>query len=82
MEQEEPAPAETVAGLGGYIDFHQHIMPPGYAEWLDERVEVKFPQPRWSIEEALAAMAAMEVQGGYLSLSAPGMHFGDDRESA
>lgn len=79
---EAPAEPGAIARLGGYIDFHQHIMPPGYAEWIESRIGQTFPQPAWSIEAALAAMDEMEVQGAYLSLSAPGAHFGDDREAA
>ncbi len=70
-----------MARLGGYIDFHHHIMPPGYSDWLDRHVGVSFPQPEWSLEGALAAMDEMEVQGAYLSLSSPGVHFGDDRDA-
>ena len=76
-----PAEPGAVARLGGYIDFHQHIMPPGYAQWIESRVGVTFPQPAWSVEAALAAMDEMEVQGAYLSLSAPGAYFGDAQEA-
>ena len=70
----------------GRIDFHQHIMPPGYADWLEERVKdspfkITFPQPQWSPESAIAANDALGNQGSYVSVSSPGIQFGNIKQS-
>lgn len=65
----------------GRIDFHQHIMPPGYGAWLDAQGKQTFPPPQWSLEGAIAMNDAMGNQGGYLSVSAPGVQFGNIKES-
>lgn len=65
----------------GRIDFHQHIMPPGYADWLDQRITVTYPQPKWTPEAAIAANDALGNQGSYMSVSSPGIQFGNTKES-
>ena len=65
----------------GRIDFHQHIMPPGYAEWAMSRAKPTFPPPKWSMEAAISANDALGNQGAYLSLSSPGVQFGDNVEA-
>jgi predicted TIM-barrel fold metal-dependent hydrolase len=65
------------------IDTHQHVVPPRYAEWLRGKgiqpggVAV----PDWSEDIALKFMDGHGIQTGILSLSTPGVHFGDDREA-
>lgn len=65
------------------IDTHQHVVPPRYEEWLKEKgirpggVDV----PDWSESAALEFMDGHGIQTGILSLSTPGVHFGDDREA-
>lgn len=65
------------------IDTHHHIVPPGYARVLTDRglrpggVAV----PKWSVDRALRVMDALSVRTSILSISTPGVHFGDDREA-
>ncbi len=65
------------------IDTHQHIVPPDYAAWL-RRMGVAaggLPIPDWSREDAVAMMDEHGVRTGILSVSTPGVHFGDDTEA-
>ncbi|MEU0883386.1 amidohydrolase family protein [Lentzea sp. NPDC005914] len=65
------------------IDTHQHVVPPRYAEWLREKgirpggVDV----PDWSESAALEFMDGHGIQTGILSLSTPGVYFGDVAEA-
>lgn len=65
------------------IDTHQHIIPPGYAGWMRKKgirpggIEL----PPWSERSALKFMDKHGVQTGILSLSMPGVHFGDTAEA-
>ncbi|MEC5191453.1 MULTISPECIES: amidohydrolase family protein [unclassified Arthrobacter] len=65
------------------IDTHQHIVPPGYARWMHEMgirpggVDL----PPWSERLALKFMDKHGVQTGILSLSTPGVYFGDAAET-
>ncbi len=58
------------------IDTHQHIVPPGYREWLEsEGVDAGgMAPPRWSIEAALASMDELRTATAIVSLSTPGVH--------
>lgn len=66
------------------IDTHQHLVPPDYARWLRDKgirpggIDV----PDWSESAALEFMDAHGIRTGILSLSTPGVHFGDDSEAA
>ncbi|MGW6929388.1 amidohydrolase family protein [Lentzea sp. NPDC054927] len=65
------------------IDTHQHLVPPRYAEWLKEKgirpggVDV----PDWSEAAAIEFMDGHGIQTGILSLSTPGVYFGDVDEA-
>jgi predicted TIM-barrel fold metal-dependent hydrolase len=65
------------------IDTHQHIVPARYAEWMHDKgirpggVDV----PSWSPSAALKFMDGHDIQTGILSLSAPGVYFGDVPEA-
>jgi 6-methylsalicylate decarboxylase len=64
------------------IDTHQHIVPPFYARWLDQKGVTAggLPIPKWSVEDALDLMEAAAVSAGILSVSTPGVHLGNDEE--
>jgi predicted TIM-barrel fold metal-dependent hydrolase len=64
------------------IDVHQHLLPPAYRELLDRRglSAGGWPMPAWDPQSALAMMDRRSIATGVLSLSAPGVHFGDDAE--
>ncbi|MFJ7218864.1 amidohydrolase family protein [Amycolatopsis sp. NPDC098790] len=65
------------------IDTHQHIVPPRYAEWLHDKglrpggVDL----PEWSAAAAVKFMDGHGIRTGVLSLSTPGVWFGDGPEA-
>jgi len=64
------------------IDVHQHIVPPFYADLLQQRsMNGGWAVPSWSTDAALAMMDDQEIEIGILSLSAPGANVGDDPEA-
>ena len=65
------------------IDTHTHVVPPDYGAWLRRRgVEAGgLPIPQWSVDVALAVMEERKVRTSIVSVSTPGVHFGDDREA-
>ncbi|MCF8590046.1 amidohydrolase [Gordonia sp. HY285] len=65
------------------IDVHQHLLPPLYRRVLDERglTSGGWPTPAWDPRGAIAAMDHREITTGVLSVSAPGVHFGDDDDA-
>jgi len=65
------------------IDVHHHIVPPAYAEILrTQGLDAGgMPLPHWTVDSTLALMEARGIATGMLSLSAPGVHFGNDAEA-
>lgn len=65
------------------IDTHHHVVPPTYAKLLTDRgltpggVDV----PEWSPELALKLMKKVDVSTAILSLSTPGVWFGEAKEA-
>jgi hypothetical protein len=66
------------------IDVHQHILPQSYLAALDRRGVgmAGLAPPAWSENLALSAMDRCEVETGIVSISVPGVHFGDDAAQA
>jgi hypothetical protein len=66
---------------GNAIDVHAHFVPPGYAEACAAGGEASpdgVPQmPDWSAEAALELMDTVGVRIAFLSISSPGVYFGD-----
>ncbi|GJF30567.1 amidohydrolase [Kitasatospora sp. NE20-6] len=62
----------------GRIDVHQHMMPPVWAEAVVDAPNGPPFVPAWSEEDALRAMDAVGTRKGILSVTAPGVHLGDD----
>ncbi|MGK8557294.1 amidohydrolase family protein [Nocardia gipuzkoensis] len=64
------------------IDVHCHYIPDFYREALiangHSRPDGIWGIPEWSEAGALAAMDTIGVAKAYLSISSPGVHFGDD----
>ncbi|MGW8380647.1 amidohydrolase family protein [Streptomyces sp. ODS28] len=62
------------------IDVHQHVVPPVWARTLAERGldSGGWAIPEWSPESALAMMDRQGIAAGVLSVTAPGVHLGED----
>ena len=69
--------------MAGRIDVHQHLLPPRYREALEaaEQTAGGWPTPQWDVEAAIAMMDEVGIETGVLSISAPGVHFGDDAQA-
>ena len=67
------------------IDVHAHFVPDFYRDALVAAGQAKpdgFPTiPAWTPEGALALMDQLGVETAILSISSPGVHFGDDARS-
>ncbi|OXM75325.1 hypothetical protein CF166_00520 [Amycolatopsis sp. KNN50.9b] len=65
------------------IDTHRRLVPPRYADWMHEKgirpggVDL----PSWSESPALKFRDGHDIQTGILSLSTPGVWFGDDGQA-
>lgn len=64
------------------IDVHQHFLPPFYRQALQD-ANISPPDgmaatPEWSEAEALDALDKLGIATAMLSISSPGVHFGDD----
>ncbi|MGH7924941.1 MAG: amidohydrolase family protein [Candidatus Binatus sp.] len=63
------------------IDVHFHYLSPEYREKMVDAVGGSpdgFDAPHWSAEAALAMMDRVGIATGMLSISSPGVHFGND----
>ncbi len=71
-----------MTGHRGLIDVHAHFVPDAYRHELVEAGHSQpdgFPLiPAWSAEEHVAALDRLGVRTALLSISSPGVHFGDD----
>ena len=66
------------------IDVHFHYLSPEYREKMIDAVggwADGFPAPQWSVEATLAMMDRMNIATGMLSVSSPGVHFGNDKNA-
>jgi 6-methylsalicylate decarboxylase len=79
----DPAPVPAAAPAPNQrIDVHAHFVPDFYRQAAMAAGEAK-PSgmsgwPSWEVSAALAAMDRLEIAAALLSISAPGVHFGDD----
>ncbi|HLX37548.1 MAG TPA: amidohydrolase family protein [Candidatus Binataceae bacterium] len=66
----------------GRIDVHSHYLPPGYAEQATAALgEIPDGMPRmpdWDAASTIAVMDRCGIATAMLSVSSPGVHFGDD----
>ncbi len=66
------------------IDVHFHYLSPTYREQMIDAVGGSpdgFAAPQWSVETTLAMMDRMNIATGMLSVSSPGVHFGNDAKA-
>jgi len=66
----------------GRVDVHSHYLPPGYADTATAALGAipdGMPRmPEWDAESTLAVMDRRGIGTAMLSVSSPGVHFGDD----
>ncbi len=71
--------------MSNTIDVHAHYLPHSYRDALLAAGHDKpdgFPQlPDWSVEEHVAAMDRLGIATSLLSISSPGVYFGDARSA-
>ena len=62
------------------IDLHQHVIPDFYWEASNEDGNLAggINPPRWTLDGAIAYLDEAEIDVAVPSISAPGVHFGDD----
>lgn len=64
----------------GRIDVHHHVIPPAFMEVMERKGLSQVAGaslPMWTVEQSLAVMDANSIQTAILSLSAPGVFFGE-----
>jgi 6-methylsalicylate decarboxylase len=64
----------------GRIDVHHHVIPPAFVQEMQRRgiTEVaSTPLPLWTPEKSIDVMDSNGIQTALMSLSAPGVYFGD-----
>jgi 6-methylsalicylate decarboxylase len=59
------------------IDAHVHLLPDEYRAALDRRGLMSFPLPPWSVDATYALMERHAIDAAVMSLSPPGVFFGD-----
>jgi 6-methylsalicylate decarboxylase len=66
------------------IDVHFHYLSPEYREKMMDAIggwPDGFAAPQWSAEATLAMMDRLNIATGMLSVSSPGVHFGNDAKA-
>jgi 6-methylsalicylate decarboxylase len=66
----------------GWIDVHHHLIPDLYAATIDDKgfgSVAGVERPAWSPEISLGVMDRNGIELAITSISAPGVHFGDDK---
>ncbi len=61
----------------GRIDVHHHLTPPGYVSAIGGKAQVSPPQAKWTVQKSLDDMEQAGVGTAMLSLTTPGLWFGD-----
>lgn len=63
------------------VDIHHHAVPPDYADALERRGRVTSALPSWTPRKSLELMDRLGVARAHLSVSSPGVWFGDHGEA-
>jgi predicted TIM-barrel fold metal-dependent hydrolase len=65
------------AAQPGRIDVHHHLTPPGYVSAIGGKAVVSPPTAKWTVQNSLDDMAKSGVAKAMLSITTPGLWFGD-----
>ena len=78
------APAQTSARTPApfRVDVHHHLTPPEYIAAISGRARIPVPSSEWSVAKTLDDMDKASVQTAMLSITTPGLWFGDAAASA
>lgn len=77
------APAQTATPPTPFrIDVHHHLTPPDYIAAVHGKATIPPPSANWTINKTLDDMDAAAVQTAMLSISTPGLWFGDATAAA
>jgi 6-methylsalicylate decarboxylase len=69
--------------MTGRIDVHHHVIPPAYRTLLDSLGDIYGgrPVPAWDTTSAIAMMDTHRIATSIVSVSVPGVHWGDDAQA-
>src|SRR5579863_3157470 len=70
----------TAAPMSPTVDIHHHVIPDFYWEASNEGGTAAggINPPQWSLDGTIAYLDVARIDVAVLSISAPGVHFGDD----
>jgi predicted TIM-barrel fold metal-dependent hydrolase len=74
------APASSPLSAGKRIDVHHHFSPPNYIPELVKRNTNQKPLEEWTAQKSLDVMGKAGIQTAMVSISEPGVWFGDNKE--
>lgn len=80
LEIQPITPAPKPVSGNGRIDVHHHLIPPVFADAMARRGLSKVAGaslPLWTVEDSLGVMDTNGIESSILSLSAPGVYFGE-----
>ena len=74
-------PASSPAGAAQRIDIHHHLAPPAYIPELASRKTGQRPLMDWTPQKSLDVMGKAGIATSMVSISEPGVWFGDEAEA-
>ena len=69
--------AQAQPAAPGRIDVHHHLTPPGYVSAIGGKAVVSPPTAKWTVQNSLNDMDKAGVAKAMLSITTPGLWFGD-----
>ncbi|MBT8396647.1 MAG: amidohydrolase [Gemmatimonadetes bacterium] len=72
---------ESAQGAPSLMDVHHHMVPPAYLEALKQAGLDTAGFPSWTPQESIEMMDRLGIEKASLSISSPGVWFGDDAEA-
>ncbi|OQW57721.1 MAG: hypothetical protein A4S14_19955 [Proteobacteria bacterium SG_bin9] len=82
LPESAPAQASPPPAAPFRIDVHHHLTPPDYVASVGTRARVPKPALDWTLAKTLEDMDSAGVQTAMLSITTPGLWFGDAGASA
>lgn len=82
LPESAPAQASPPPAAPFRIDMHHHLTPPDYVAGVGNRARVPKPALDWTLAKTIDDMDSAGVQTAMLSITTPGLWFGDAGASA